>query len=83
MDIYLYQNNYKIIYYLIIYTGFNENINNNYNRFEECLNSTIMFLCLPTQFDDNMNMYDKTSIGFILVVPSGSVVPSPRLHLLE
>lgn len=30
--------------------------------FEDCLNSDIMFLCLPTLFDKSINEYDKGSI---------------------
>ena len=32
------------------------------NSFEECLNSQIMFLCLPTVFDNNTKQYDKSCI---------------------
>ena len=29
---------------------------------EQCLSSDIMFLCLPTLFDKQLNKYDKASI---------------------
>jgi UDPglucose 6-dehydrogenase len=32
------------------------------NTFEECLETEIMFLCLPTLFDENTNEYDKGPI---------------------
>ena len=34
----------------------------NTNSFEECLNSNIMFLCLPTVYDESSKSYDKSCI---------------------
>jgi nucleotide sugar dehydrogenase len=34
----------------------------NTNSFQECLNSQIMFLCLPTIYDDILKSYDKSCI---------------------
>ena len=34
----------------------------NTNSFEECLESQIMFLCLPTVFDNTTKQYDKSCI---------------------
>lgn len=34
----------------------------NFNTFEETLNTQIMFLCLPTLFDEQTNSYDKQPI---------------------
>ena len=36
--------------------------NDKYNTFEEITYSDIIFLCLPTKFDENINMYDKSCI---------------------
>ena len=33
-----------------------------YDKFEDCLLSDILFLCLPTQFDENTKCYDKSII---------------------
>lgn len=42
-----------------------DKFNDKFNSFEECLNSEIMFLCLPTPFDTKNNEYDKSSINEI------------------
>ena len=34
----------------------------NSDPFEKCLSCNILFLCLPTLFDENINEYDKTNI---------------------
>lgn len=36
--------------------------NGGIGKLEECLNFDIIFLCLPTQFDENLKEYDKTNI---------------------
>lgn len=33
-----------------------------YNTFEDCLNCNILFLCLPTPYDENNKSYDKSCI---------------------
>jgi nucleotide sugar dehydrogenase len=37
-----------------------------YNTFQECLVSDILFLCLPTQFDETTKCYDKSIIISVL-----------------
>jgi len=32
------------------------------DKFEQCLSSNILFLCLPTLFNENIKEYDKTNI---------------------
>jgi len=34
-----------------------------YNTFDECIKSEIMFLCLPTLYDENLKEYDKSIIN--------------------
>jgi len=41
-------------------------INKEYNTFEECLVSDILFLCLPTQFNETTKCYDKSIIISVL-----------------
>lgn len=51
---------------LIKVVGYDNNINIKCNSFEECLSSDILFLCLPTQFDENTKSYDKSIIVNVL-----------------
>lgn len=39
-----------------------DKFNNIYDKFNDCLNSNIIFLCLPTKFDETINQYNKESI---------------------
>jgi hypothetical protein len=39
-----------------------DKFNNKYNTFNECCECDIIFLCLPTKFDETINMYNKDSI---------------------
>ncbi len=41
-------------------------INKEYNTYEECLTSDILFLCLPTQYDETTKCYDKSIIINVL-----------------
>ena len=43
-----------------------KDINKEYNTFEECLVSDILFLCLPTLFDETTKCYDKSIIINVL-----------------
>ena len=43
-----------------------KDINKEYNTFDECLASDILFLCLPTQFDETTRCYDKSIILNVL-----------------
>ena len=42
--------------------GFDIDNNKSYNQYFEVLDSNILFLCLPTLFDKNINKYDKSII---------------------
>jgi nucleotide sugar dehydrogenase len=83
-----------------IYRSFKEkNINvigydkyKNFDSFEDCLLSDIMFLCLPTQFDETTKSYDKSIIIDVLgnlnnykglVVIKSTVEPNTTNQLQE
>ena len=66
----------------------------NYNTFDECLNTDIMFLCLPTLYNDQIKEYDKTNIYEIcnllsinnyngLIVIKSTVEPETTENLQE
>lgn len=62
--------------------------------FEDCLNTDIIFLCLPTQFDTSINQYDKSIIYDVckmlvlhnyqgIVVNKSTVEPLTNLQICE
>lgn len=46
--------------------GYDKDITKKYNTFNDCLLADILFLCLPTQFDENTKCYDKKIIIDVL-----------------
>ena len=47
---------------IFIYDKFKSNDLNKSNSLQECLNGEIIFLCLPTLFNTELNEYDKSAI---------------------
>jgi UDPglucose 6-dehydrogenase len=77
---------------IIGYDKYNKSISD--NTFEECINTNIMFLCLPTIFDNNINSYDKSCIEEVcgelekynyngIVVIKSTVEPLTLLYLQD